>query len=84
MRWPGSILGLAERGTREGKSPSCARSDLHHLGRGGYIKNKKDLALNYWKSSQSARAGNNILDGLHLIAEAGVTTDDEESDHTAF
>ncbi len=42
------------------------------------IKNKKDLALNYWKSSQSARAGNNILDGLHLIAEAGVTTDDEE------
>src|SRR5260370_30846382 len=38
-------LGNAERGTREGKSLSCARSDLHHLGRTetGSSKNSKEM-----------------------------------------
>src|SRR5260370_21428046 len=38
-------LGNAERGTREGKSLSCARSDLHHLGRteSGSSKNGKEM-----------------------------------------
>ena len=31
-------LGNAERGTREGKSSSCACSDLHHLGRMEFVE----------------------------------------------
>ena len=42
------------------------------------IKNKKELALNYWKSSQSARSENNLLDALHFIAEAANLSDDRE------
>ena len=42
------------------------------------IENKKQLALNYWKSSQTARAENNFLDALHLIAEAADISSDKE------
>lgn len=42
------------------------------------IKNKKALALNYWKSSQSARDDNNYLDAFHLVAEAAVASNDQE------
>jgi WD40 repeat protein len=34
------------------------------------VKNKRQLALNYWKSSQTARSENNFLETLSLIAEA--------------
>ncbi|MEP6951136.1 MAG: WD40 repeat domain-containing protein [Ginsengibacter sp.] len=42
------------------------------------IKNKKELALNYWKSSQSARSENNLLDALHFIGEAANLSNDPE------
>src|SRR4030095_226021 len=42
------------------------------------IRNKKALALNYWKSSQSARSDNNFLDALHLVAGAAVASNDQE------
>lgn len=42
------------------------------------LRNKKALALNYWKSSQSAKAENNLLDGLHLVAEAAVASNDQK------
>lgn len=41
------------------------------------IDNKNKLALNYWKSSQLAKAGNNYLDALHLLIEAAVITNDK-------
>src|ERR1700682_2064846 len=54
-------LGNAERGTREGKSLSCARSDLHHLGRteSGSSKNGKEMnRLSVWEHKQENNAGN--------------------------
>jgi len=42
------------------------------------IRNKKALALNYWQSGQSAKAENNLLDGLHLVAEAAVVSNDKD------
>jgi WD40 repeat protein len=42
------------------------------------IRNKKALALNYWKSSQVAKAENNSLDGLHLLADAIAASNDKE------
>ncbi len=41
------------------------------------IKNKNELAINYWKNSQYAKAANNFLDGLHLLTEAAVITTDK-------
>ena len=41
-------------------------------------KNKKALALNYWKSSQSARDDNNYLDAFHLVAEAAAASNDKK------
>ena len=43
-----------------------------------YISNKKELALNYWRNAQATKPQNNLLDGLHLIAEAGITSNDDE------
>jgi len=42
------------------------------------IKTKEQLALNYWKNGQTARAENNFLDAFHLIAEAADRTNDKE------
>ena len=42
------------------------------------LKTKKTLALNYWKSSQSAKAENNFLDGLHLVGEAAVASNERD------
>ncbi len=42
------------------------------------IENKKNLTLNYWKSSQSARSENNLLDALHLIGEATALSNDKD------
>lgn len=43
-----------------------------------YLDNKNALALNFLKSSQYAKAENNFLNGLHLIAEAAVITNDKD------
>lgn len=41
------------------------------------IKNREALALNYWKSGQTARTQGNVLAGLHLVANAAVTTNNQ-------
>jgi WD40 repeat protein len=43
-----------------------------------YVSNKKELVLNYWRNGQSKRAENNVLDGLHLLAEAIAINNDKE------
>lgn len=42
------------------------------------IANRRTLALNYWSSSQTAKAANNKLSGLHLIANAVTITEDDD------
>jgi WD40 repeat protein len=41
------------------------------------IENKRNLALNYWKSSQAARSENDFLGALHFIGEAANLSDNE-------